>query len=913
MPEYQRAEALAGFDISEAERSELSGLLAADAMPDTRLAAHIVYAAEQTLASPPLQERLGPWRIIREIGVGGMGTVFLAKRDDGTFQKQVAIKLLRGFPTDEGRRRLRQERSVLAQLDHPYIASLIDGGESDDGQPYLVMEYVEGATVTAHATRHELDLAARIELIDRIAEAVSHAHQRLVIHRDLKPANVVVRSDGTPKLLDFGVAKLLDINQESEVTSTRVWTPGYASPEQKLGLPVTTATDVFALGTLMRELLSGRRPDGRPCIPFLGAVRIDADLSGVINKASADQATERYASVEALRDDLARWREGRPLRATPDTRGYRARKFLGRHRRGALALLLVVFGLAFFVWQLAAERNNAVRAQQTASAASIAAQGSAREAQRQLERSRKAIEFLASIFRSGDPDQTLGRTMTVSDLLASGERQIENLSVSNADLRGDFAAVLAQLYYKLGDAQSALRMLDMATIGVIADSPSTALELALRHETRMGVYLSTGDLDQATRAANSAIALRERWAPENIQARIANLWTLAEIDKAKGDLAAAEQHAHEGLVIAEATQGYEPILLVNLLGVLADAALQTGKPSDALGFAERMANEIARTPGIERSRLVWTWQLRARALQALGRMADAEQALNQAIAVQSRLIGDSGFSAAYLINDLGILQAGMGQFERALSSYQRYADLMQASSSRQPGADTMFLNNVCDANNGLGNYALALEQCTRAANLIRARAPADAADRLAVESQYARTLGLSGQYDASLALFDDVIARSSGAFGETSMPVAVARIRASRIALLAGDRARASIIGAKAKNFFYNAFTTPSPWRGRAARLLGQIALDENRLDDAAHAFDDAAIEFSGSLAAEHPIHLQLAADRAELAFRRGNRSAARQQLGEVLPALRKLTRPSEIDRVRSEAVALKLGLPQAQ
>ena len=212
-------------------------------------------------------KRVGPYRITGEIGRGGMGAVYLAVRDDEHFQRQVAIKLIkRGMDTDFILRRFRNERQILANLNHPNIARLYSGGTTEDGLPFFVMEYVDGVPIDEYCVAHKLSVAERLKLFRSVCSAVHYAHQSLVVHRDLKPSNILVTADGTPKLLDFGIAKLLhpDLNERTEMTATefRVMTPEYASPEQVRGLPVTTATDVYSLGVILYELLTGRRPYG---------------------------------------------------------------------------------------------------------------------------------------------------------------------------------------------------------------------------------------------------------------------------------------------------------------------------------------------------------------------------------------------------------------------------------------------------------------------------------------------------------------------------------------------------------------------------------------------------------------------------------------------------------------------------
>ncbi|MBN8481751.1 MAG: serine/threonine protein kinase, partial [Xanthomonadales bacterium] len=359
LPSDAREAALAALDVGDDERAMLRKLLAADM--DTR------DPLAQTVADGALRlgerrdERLGPYRLIRELGAGGMGTVFLAERVDGGFTQAVAIKLLRGFPTAEGLRRLRQERQILAGLDHPNIARLLDGGETAEQQPWLALEYVDGLNLLDHAARHAPRLADRLALFDAVLDAVGHAHRHLVIHRDLKPANVLVTTAGEVKLLDFGIARLVDLDTASpRETSTRIFSAGYASPEQREGQAVTTASDLYSLGVLLRELIGGRDGGQRTPPPL----PIDVELGGIIAKATDDDPARRYASAGEMRDDLQAYRDGRPVRAARMTRGYRLRKFLWRQRGWVAASLGALVALGLFVWRLEGERARAVAAEQ---------------------------------------------------------------------------------------------------------------------------------------------------------------------------------------------------------------------------------------------------------------------------------------------------------------------------------------------------------------------------------------------------------------------------------------------------------------------------------------------------------------------------------------------------------------------
>jgi tRNA A-37 threonylcarbamoyl transferase component Bud32 len=326
--------------------------------------------------------RLGPYRLVEKIGHGGMGHVYKAVRADQQYEQQVAIKLIRGdYDTGLIRRRFVAERQILAKLDHPHIARLLDGGATDDGLPFLVMELIEGAPIDEYCATRRLSIAERLQLFLTTCSAVSHAHRHLVVHRDLKPSNILVTHDGTVKLLDFGVAKVLDAVAAASgvpqtVTLFRAISLDFSSPEQVRGEPVTTASDVYCLGVLMYHLLTGRSPyrsasratrdvihaicelepdpPSRALPLVIGAANetkwrddLRGDLDSIVLKALRKDPAQRYQSVEKLADDVGRHLRGRAVSVRGDAFAYRAGKFIGRHRAataGGLALLLAVAG-----------------------------------------------------------------------------------------------------------------------------------------------------------------------------------------------------------------------------------------------------------------------------------------------------------------------------------------------------------------------------------------------------------------------------------------------------------------------------------------------------------------------------------------------------------------------------------------
>lgn len=433
-------------------RDAVERLLRQDAAGDQALHAGVGAAAAAVADSRARQcigERLGAWRITDHIADGGMGAVYLAERADGQYEQRAAIKLLNpAFVSADAKARLEAERQILAGLTHPNIARLLDGGRTDDGVPYLVLEYIEGEPIDAWCDRLALDTSARLRLMAKVCRAVDYAHRNLVVHRDLKPSNILVDAQGEPQLLDFGIAKLVEDGAGLTRSGQRVLTPSHASPEQVTGGPVTTATDVYALGVLLYDLLAGRAPyasepssavalareivEGQPVppssvLPGTSSRRIAAarargerltparlarelagDLDNIVLMALRKEPERRYASAQALAEDIERSLDHLPVRARPDSLGYRAAKFVRRHRVAvpvsALALLLALGAGTWFTWQLAHERDLALAAEARAS---------------------KAADFTASVLGRTSASEDALRLVSVRDLLDRAAERLE--------------------------------------------------------------------------------------------------------------------------------------------------------------------------------------------------------------------------------------------------------------------------------------------------------------------------------------------------------------------------------------------------------------------------------------------------------------------------------------------------------
>ncbi|MBL8215115.1 MAG: protein kinase [Bryobacterales bacterium] len=364
--------------VDDELRDEVLSLLEFAGSGGTRLQAAIGATATAAAAATVTGEQLGPYRITQELGRGGMGEVYLAERADGEFERRVAIKMIQGgLGGPRATSLFLQERQILATLEHPNIARMIDGGTSPAGTPYLVLEYIDGIPIQDYCSKHSLSIAERLKLFQKVCAAVVYAHQRLVIHRDIKPGNILVTADGEPKLLDFGIAKILDPSRNRGQTTQAgqsLLTPDYASPEQVAGQAPTTATDVYSLGAVLYQLLTGRaahRFDTYSpqevveviCQQPIPAPQLGEDLDNILLMALRKEADRRYPSVRDMVEDIDRYLGNRPVHARPDSPGYRVRKFVRRNPWVAAAAAALVVASGLIAWQAQIARRNAARAE----------------------------------------------------------------------------------------------------------------------------------------------------------------------------------------------------------------------------------------------------------------------------------------------------------------------------------------------------------------------------------------------------------------------------------------------------------------------------------------------------------------------------------------------------------------------
>ncbi|MEM8963035.1 MAG: tetratricopeptide repeat protein [Acidobacteriota bacterium] len=643
-------------------RRQVEELLAADQSAGSFLEPPV--AAPVVGSNRLVGQSIGRYRILRYLGQGGMATVYVGARDRD-YEQEVAIKI---FDHDQRRRdlvrRFEHERQILAGLEHPYIARLLDGGSTAEGLPFLVMELIDGEPIDVYCDHHRLSIDARLELFRRLCEAVSHAHRNLVVHRDIKPRNILVTADGVPKLLDFGIAKLMEDDENLTVVGSRLMTPAYASPEQVLGQPVTTGSDVYALGVLLYRLLCGVSPyppsddtadlerlivESDPVVPSQRLTvlpsenradvathrdtepgelrrRLTGDLDEIVRAALRKDPLDRYRSVADLEEDLRRYQEGLPVRARAATPSYQLRKFIVRHRLAVAAVMaFLLIGIAFTVSVTLLARQVTVERD---------------EARQERDNAEQVASFLRDMFAEADPDRAKGE-LTVDQLLSRAAKQLETLH--------DQPEVYVTLASTLGD-----------------------------------VYVERNFHEEADTLLTEAIRVGRQSLPPDHRALGEVLPVQAELEAFRGDLHKAEALLREALVINEAYGG-EP--LARTLNFLAMVAGMQGRYDESEPL-------FLRALEIERERLGPDAPVIGSYIGNLGMLTysrgDLRSAADyyaEALRIHNNADPEHTAVGSFSIN-LGVIELEWGQLDRAEANLRRAVRL----SEKRLGAHTWRTN-----------------------------------------------------------------------------------------------------------------------------------------------------------------------------------------------------------------------------
>jgi serine/threonine-protein kinase len=730
-------------------------------------------------------QRIGNYQVVKEIGRGGMGAVYLAHRADDEYQKQVAIKLVRAaLPNSEVLRRFRSERQILANLDHPNIATLLDGGTTNSNTPYVVMEYVEGIPIDEYCDRNSLSIDDRLRLFRRVCAAVQYAHQNLVVHRDIKPSNILVTTDGEPKLLDFGIAKLMKPDASFQTvaetrTDVRLMTPEYASPEQVRGEPISTATDVYSLGVVLYELLTGHRPyalknytakeveeaicgrepekpstavsrdqetvatDNGPSV-VTGEIserrstttdklkrQLRGDLDNIVLMAIRKEPVRRYVSVEQLSEDIRRHLEGLPVAARPSTFGYLAQKFVQRHRAmlatTAAVITLIAFLVGFYTVRLASERDRA---------------------QLEAAKAKQVSDFLAGVFAVSDPGQSKGDTVTAKELLDRGATRIETELASQPQVQATMMNTMGRVYRSLGLYSQAERL-----------------------------------LDESVRISRQVLEVDD---PQLAQ----SLFDHAELFHYQHKYDEAEPRYHEALAIRRKRFGENHLDVANTLDLL--GRLMRDKTNyDEAERLHREALEIRRKVAGENSADF------AESLHSLGMVAEekgdskaSETYFRQELAILQKL----GKEYPALLFNLGTVLSRTGQYEEAISIHRDAVTLAR----KIYGEEHPFVANSLEgfglALNTSGDQAAA-EPLLRQALEMRRKLHGDKSPDFALSmNNLARVLNAKGDYTEAENLFRRALDLFTRQFGDEHPRVGDTKNNLSQLLYTKGDYAEAEKI-----------------------------------------------------------------------------------------------------------------------
>jgi serine/threonine-protein kinase len=789
-PPGERSAFVAATCADHALRAEVLALLAADAgtidgatevaqaAPD--LLAGLGSAADSDERATFVGARVGPWKLERELGRGGMGAVYLAERVDGDFRQLAAIKLVRSsWEAGELQRRFRSERRILASLDHPNIARLVDGGETPDGKPYLAMEYVDGQPLCVHCDARRLAVADRLRLFLAVCAAVAHAHRSLVVHRDLKPSNVLVGADGEVKLLDFGIARLLETDAPLTGSAMRVFTPEYAAPEQVRGDPLTTSVDVYALGVMLFELLTGRRPyrlsattpamierailaeeaqrpsqaavsgdalssplaHARASEPHQLGASLRGDLDAIVLKALRKEPQQRYVSVEALANDVRRYLQRQPVAARRGNWRYRGVRFMQRHwlavALGSSALACILAGLGVALWQ-------AERARQQ----ELVAQNEARKA-------RAVSEFLTGVFKAAEPGSSDGRDPRASELLRHAADKVGAQSDLAPTSRASMLMAIGSAYLTMDDHPRGLVLMRSAREAALRGDDArlrveTQLELARALDSDGQSKAALQELEQAQAFVAgdplSDAALRRRFG-----------YLIAIVYNNLDRSADALPHLDRAYREAVATDGLGSAAVGKFVDLYSSLLVSVHRNDEAIaltGANYEASRQRPDLPLLERSNFAAAYGL---SLLRADRAADAERAYREALALDEQLYGVGNLATDISMNNVTAALRNQRKFAEAAEFGARVLALRKAHLPADAAAIARSLAMLGDIRRSAGDFDGAVPLLRESVAIFDKRGEDDRASAITAHLNLVRALEGAGNYDEALQVMAHVL------------------------------------------------------------------------------------------------------------------------------------------------------------
>ncbi|MCA9759034.1 MAG: serine/threonine protein kinase, partial [Candidatus Eisenbacteria bacterium] len=766
------------------------------------------FPAPDPLEELPVGTSIGAWKIVREVGRGGMARVYLAERREESYEQRAAIKVIRkGVDRDEVQSRFLRERRILARLQHPGIAGLIDGGVMTDGSPWFAMEYVDGKPIIEWSQARRLDVEGKVRVFLRVCEAVRYAHQNLVVHRDIKPSNIFVSASGDAKLLDFGIARLLEQDEEGTQTLTvagvRPMTPRYAAPEQLLGQAVTTATDIYGLGVVLYELLAGVSPfrapgssiseyqrlvlETDPARPsdVVDSVkeRIDRDLDNIVLTAIAKRPEDRYASVEALASDLERWLHGLPVRATASTFHYRSSKFIRRNRplvfASVAAVLAFLVGLAATRWQLPAAGVVIASLVGGLSYSSI----QARKARAAAKRAEEIKHFLLRTFEVADPMRAQGKPITVRELVDRGASQVETELADQPELRAEMLGVLGEIYVQLSLPESGLPLVEreIAVLKSLVKTPSARLGDALRR--RGNLLIQAGKWRDAEVDLRRASELHKKDLGARSPEYAEDLDQLAGAVRVQSRASEAEALVRESLEIRRTVLGEWHPKVATSYNNLALMMREAGRPMEAEALYRRALDIRAGSLSAEDPTHFLTAINLSITLRQLGRIEESLTLLDEMLTRFTPMFGEGHDLVMTARNTRAALYLDLERFTEAEAEFAEILHFWEQRAGRNHPNAIMTIANLAFAQRGLGRVEESIATAEEAIELWRSQYGGAHVAMSNLLANLAKSLELGSRIEAAVTALDEALSISMKVRGETHYDTATLKLSRAALAL----------------------------------------------------------------------------------------------------------------------------------
>lgn len=869
LPPEKRAAFVANSCTNDPElAAELEGLLTAHTQADDLEEA--ISAAADSLLSHNKQEpeaegrRIGAYRVVNEIGRGGMGRVYLAERDDDQYAGRVAIKLLApGAAGTAGEERFRNECQVLADLHHPNIAQLLDAGTTEEGEPFIVIEYVEGEPIDEYCDKHKISVNDRIRLFVKLCGAVEHAHRNLVIHRDIKSNNVLVTAEGEPKLLDFGIAKLLDLDRartlDLHLTGdvSRLLTPATASPEQLQGQPVTTATDVYALGHLLYRLLTGTMPysvdakdrfslpraivDEEPKRPSIAvfdepdagsgrgttvdrlARRLTGDLDAIVLKTLRKEPAQRYAAPRELADDLKRFLAHHPVLARGEAFGYKTRRFVTRNA-GAIAvaasiLVLIASLVTFYTVELAAERDRA---------------------QIEARRAEEVAEFLSDLFELATPEESRGADITARELLDRGAVRIGAELADQPSVQASLMFVIGTAYTRLGFYEEATETFERAlAIRDALGGTNDQLLGDILHNLGV-VHLIQARYAQSEPLLDRALEVRNSLPTPVIKDIAATLRAHASLAQEFADFERAALYLDDAEAIVAILESTEPLPLAEVLVARGDLLNRTGHFDQAIENYARAAELHTNSLGDDHPLTLVARNNIADALIGAGRHGEAEEILREIVEARRRVLPPGHAHLAFSLSHLSHAIKMQGRPEEATPLQEEVLAILRAAHPGDHPEVAIALNNLANLKHDVRDFDGALELHQEALNIKRRLYGDDHPSLADTYNNLAALYNDTGDYAGALLMYQRTLELDRRAFGDNHPFIGPDRLAIGVTQGLLGRNEEAAETARDALEQIRRVSGDDHPQTFNAMRELGIILRRLDRCDEADPLLSDA-------------------------------------------------------------------------